>query len=311
MLLETAAAVASIVSCYNSTYTLQKAKEKERSEAASSQALVLSSRSDTSKGLSPLSTAPYTIRSEYDRGYEKLGQPFAIGDSIGRNQLHEQLLFLESMIAGVRASTMSPDIRRYNTVKNGTIRALSDQYSRMLTAAPIIVSPLKRITVEKEDSRLLDGAPFCSYAERLQKDNRMDPQIVDNALPDQARCPKFVCPECSASGIYHEYVRKCDGRPIWLKRRFYAKVHVRPIPGMEKELLVKCPFCKDPTLYRQLYKFNTHLELHGAKRLLKDTDIDLFSTFTCDTPRSQLLGFYGFLEPVPEKKTSLLKRLLS
>ena len=81
MLLETAAAVASIVSCYNSTYTLQKAKEKERSEAASSQALVLSSRSDTSKGPSPLSTAPYTIRSEYDRGYEKLGQPFAIGDS--------------------------------------------------------------------------------------------------------------------------------------------------------------------------------------------------------------------------------------
>ena len=84
MLLETAAAVASIVSCYNSTYTVQKAKEKERSESASvvpSQALVLSSQSNASNSSSPLSTAPLIIQRTYDEGYKKLGQSFAIGDS--------------------------------------------------------------------------------------------------------------------------------------------------------------------------------------------------------------------------------------
>ena len=233
---------------------------------------------------------------------------------IGRNQLQEQLLILQSILAGVQASITSLDVGQYNAIKSRTTRALSDQCSRMLKAGPVVISPLKQKTLTasvKENPRLLDGAPFCGYAEGLQKDHKMAPQIVDNAPSDKARHPNFVCPECSASGLYYEYVVRCESRPIWLKRRFYAKVHVRPLSGMEKELLVKCPFCKDPTLYQNLSKFNTHLELHGAKKLLKDTDTDLFSTFTCETPRSQLLGFTNFLKPVYDKKPFILKRLIS
>jgi len=96
------------------------------------------------------------IRREYDRNYGRLGPRFAEGDIVTQNQLQSQVIMLQStvinLLEGALHTGRIEDINKlYNAsefAREGSIRALRDQYQRMLQAAPIQRpnGPVRRIS---------------------------------------------------------------------------------------------------------------------------------------------------------------------
>ncbi|KAK4182478.1 hypothetical protein QBC35DRAFT_168915 [Podospora australis] len=85
------------------------------------------------------------IQREYDRFYQSMGQKFAQGDLIAQTQLQSQIIVLQGTVIKLLEEALMtgkpPDLSRlYNTSefsRDGSIRALQDQYQRFLQAAPI------------------------------------------------------------------------------------------------------------------------------------------------------------------------------
>ncbi|CAK7268682.1 hypothetical protein SEPCBS57363_003219 [Sporothrix epigloea] len=84
------------------------------------------------------------IRREYDRDYARLGAAFAEGDTIAQNELQAQIIDLQASVIrllqdALESGSMPDPAALYaaaGRARNGSIRALQDQYQRMLTAAP-------------------------------------------------------------------------------------------------------------------------------------------------------------------------------
>lgn len=86
------------------------------------------------------------IRREYDRDYARLGAPFAEGDTIAQNELQAQIIDLQASVIrllqeALETGSMPDPAALYaaaGRARNGSIRALQDQYQRILTAAPLL-----------------------------------------------------------------------------------------------------------------------------------------------------------------------------
>ncbi|KAK4668390.1 uncharacterized protein QC763_0046560 [Podospora pseudopauciseta] len=86
-----------------------------------------------------------SIQREYDRFYNTMGQKFARGDLVAQTQLQSQIIVLQSTVIKLLEEALltgqPPDLSRlYNTsefAREGSIRALQDQYQRFLQSAPI------------------------------------------------------------------------------------------------------------------------------------------------------------------------------
>ncbi|CAK7230420.1 hypothetical protein SCUCBS95973_007567 [Sporothrix curviconia] len=85
------------------------------------------------------------IRREYDRDYARMGARFAEGDTIAQNELQAQIIDLQASVIRLLQEALDTGVMpdpaalyaAASRARNGSIRALQDQYQRMLTAAPI------------------------------------------------------------------------------------------------------------------------------------------------------------------------------
>ncbi|KAK4196792.1 hypothetical protein QBC40DRAFT_5443 [Triangularia verruculosa] len=86
-----------------------------------------------------------SIQREYDRFYNTMGQRFAQGDLVAQTQLQSHIIVLQSTVIKLLEEALltgqPPDLGRlYNTsefAREGSIRALQDQYQRFLQSGPI------------------------------------------------------------------------------------------------------------------------------------------------------------------------------
>ncbi|CAO2657471.1 Nn.00g035970.m01.CDS01 [Neocucurbitaria sp. VM-36] len=97
-------------------------------------------------------TSSSQVRAEYDRGYRKLGEPFARGDLMTQNQLQSQIIQLQQILLNIHqdlllsayispSSSHSHLIRLIQTTRRAraaSIVALNMQYQRMLPPVPKI-----------------------------------------------------------------------------------------------------------------------------------------------------------------------------
>jgi len=82
------------------------------------------------------------IRKEYDFGYDRLGQRFAIGDAIAQMQLQAELIALQQTLirlfefafyaSNTAAIDLRPILGASEKARHGSIAALSEQYQRLL-----------------------------------------------------------------------------------------------------------------------------------------------------------------------------------
>ncbi|KAH8887128.1 hypothetical protein GQ53DRAFT_693458 [Thozetella sp. PMI_491] len=158
------------------------------------------------------------IRREYDRDYGRLGARFAEGDLLTQTQLQSQIITLQSTVIKMLEEALFtgkiPDVKKlYNAsefAREGSIRALRDQYQRLLLAAPVKrpIGPVRRISSTptlrdhpaEPDPYLQfqavvpfskNGPLFCRYAEDLQQTR----QPLDNTFADGR---SGTCPDCAA-----------------------------------------------------------------------------------------------------------------
>ncbi|KAL2019008.1 hypothetical protein VTK56DRAFT_10173 [Thermocarpiscus australiensis] len=140
------------------------------------------------------------VQREYDRFYKDLGSEFAQGDLIAQTQLQSQIILLQGSLIKLLEEALltgsTPDINRlYNTAefaREGSLRALRDQYHRLLQAAPLQRRPVVPVLVrrtsstpslrdystdsvwshQKATTQDEDGPLFCRRAEELQRTSR-------------------------------------------------------------------------------------------------------------------------------------------
>jgi len=128
------------------------------------------------------------IRREYDRDYARLGPRFADGDIITQNQLQSQVIMLQStvinLLEGALHTGRIEDINKlYNAsefARDGSIRALRDQYQRMLQAAPVQRphGPVRRISSTPAlSTRSGGGRP--SKARSIAKSRGRNDQVTE------------------------------------------------------------------------------------------------------------------------------------
>lgn len=203
------------------------------------------------------------VRREYDRGYHHIGHRFAVGDIITQNQLQAQIIALQQTIitifqesAQMYGPTRNPishhlaqllDTAR--ATRSGAIDALSQQYQRMLTAAPL--SPAVPIPTaltirsrpERSDSRdsavaTISGPTsvitrathglYCIYALDLQ--NHTEQPLADNFKDrGDGRCPYCSVIIPTRPGRAWEIVREDEregvDRTFLVQNRFVVKSH--------------------------------------------------------------------------------------
>ncbi|KAN0113277.1 hypothetical protein V8E51_006228 [Hyaloscypha variabilis] len=129
--------VCAIVSAYTgaaSLFQARKARKKERVEKARKAAALRKS----------LAIAPPQVQREYDHDFNRIGQQFATGDDIGRNQLATILIDLQSKMIGTLQALLNGGSGSYSSLlgtsdqsRLSTISALGSQYQRLAQAAPI------------------------------------------------------------------------------------------------------------------------------------------------------------------------------
>ncbi|KAF1833828.1 hypothetical protein BDW02DRAFT_361449 [Decorospora gaudefroyi] len=95
-------------------------------------------------------TSSSHIRAEYERGYRKLGEPFARGDLTAQTQLQSQIIQLQQTLLNIQqdlllSTYLAPSsshshlvrlIQTTRTARAASIAALNMQYQRMLPAVP-------------------------------------------------------------------------------------------------------------------------------------------------------------------------------
>lgn len=85
------------------------------------------------------------VQGQYDQLYSRMGPQFAQGDLLAQTQLQGQIITLQGTVIKMLEEALytgePPDIRKlYNAsefAREGSMRALRDQYQRMLQSAPI------------------------------------------------------------------------------------------------------------------------------------------------------------------------------
>jgi len=97
-----------------------------------------------------------SIRKEYNQDLARLGPRFAHGDQITQTQLQSQVITLQGTVIGLledalysgRIADVNKLFNASEFAREGSIRALQDQYMRMLQAAPVRrpVGPVRRIS---------------------------------------------------------------------------------------------------------------------------------------------------------------------
>lgn len=114
------------------------------------------------------------IRRQYDEGYARLGQRFAVGDTMTENQLQQQVIMLQQTVIKVLQDALynnrTPDRidismlhQASETARANSIDALRNQYQRMLQGAPIQGGSIQGVPL---DSRSLQGVPNDSRSQR-------------------------------------------------------------------------------------------------------------------------------------------------
>ncbi|KAB5511497.1 hypothetical protein GE09DRAFT_1180128 [Coniochaeta sp. 2T2.1] len=165
------------------------------------------------------------VRREYDRGYADIGPRFAEGDLIAQTQLQSQIITLQGTVIKLLEEALvtgrPPDVQTLlnasEFAREGSVKALRDQYQRLLQSAPIQrpMGLVRRIsstptlrdsstassaTADWTDRSRLQkaiafnkpGPLFCPYAEDLQRTSRP----LDRAFV--GRCSCGPCPACGA-----------------------------------------------------------------------------------------------------------------
>ncbi|KAK4226042.1 hypothetical protein QBC38DRAFT_241159 [Podospora fimiseda] len=116
----------------------KRSKKKRRDHDSDSDS---SSESDHDRDLRrSLERGGSSIQREFDRYMRNMGSKFAQGDLIAQTQLQSQIIILQSSVIQILEEALltgnPPDISRlYNTsefAREGSIRALQDQYHRMI-----------------------------------------------------------------------------------------------------------------------------------------------------------------------------------
>ncbi|KAK4243541.1 hypothetical protein C7999DRAFT_44669 [Corynascus novoguineensis] len=185
------------------------------------------------------------VQHEYDRYVSNLGPRFAQGDLVAQTQIQSHIILLQGSVIKLLEEALltgtMPDIHRlYNIsefARDGSIRALRDQYRRMLESVPLQrrpIGPMRRIsstpslqehsaTPGSSHRRLLqntatsaNGNPlFCICARELQHSNRPLESIL------VAHKALAVCGAC---GVGVEVGEEVDGCRSW---RIEKEVAVR------------------------------------------------------------------------------------
>ncbi|KAH6846939.1 hypothetical protein B0I37DRAFT_284285, partial [Chaetomium sp. MPI-CAGE-AT-0009] len=164
------------------------------------------------------------VQQQYDRYFANLGPKFAEGDLVAQNQIQSQIILLQGSVIklleeAILTGTL-PDLNRlYNTAefaREGSIRALRDQYQRLLESAPPQrrpTGPMRRISstpslqARSTDSAWSDRRPpqkalthhsndgplFCRGAKALQQTSRPLESVI---TVDRSSA---VCAACGAS----------------------------------------------------------------------------------------------------------------
>ncbi|KAK3370709.1 hypothetical protein B0H63DRAFT_487485 [Podospora didyma] len=167
------------------------------------------------------------VQDEFDRRYSQLGPRFAQGDLVAQTQLQSQVIILQGTVIKMLEEALltgkTPDISKlYNVsefAREGSVRALKDQYQRLLQAVPVSrrpVGPVRRISStpqlrgggsvastsasattahrpSKTGARFDKGGPlFCRFAKAMQRGTRSLNEVFVSEVSSAG------CPACSA-----------------------------------------------------------------------------------------------------------------
>jgi len=133
---------------------VQRLKEKERRKSRSrGRHRRDSDDSDSDSDVdSIISESKSLVWQEYERGYGRIGRRFAVGDLIAQNQLQAQIIALQQTIltvfqasalhygpavANPMAHQLAKLLTATSTARVGSVKALTEQYQRMLTEGPL------------------------------------------------------------------------------------------------------------------------------------------------------------------------------
>ncbi|KAK5171431.1 uncharacterized protein LTR77_004575 [Saxophila tyrrhenica] len=140
--LEAVAAVANIVATFQSAAGLYNGWKARKEVAERANRPV----PEDFKTQTSLVRGRQQVQEEYDRAYARLGARFAQGDDEGRMQLQGELIMLQQTVIAFLQSGLASPQGRLNISqllahsegrRAGTVTALTNQYQRMTTAAPI------------------------------------------------------------------------------------------------------------------------------------------------------------------------------
>ncbi|VBB75006.1 Putative protein of unknown function [Podospora comata] len=172
-----------------------------------------------------------SIQREYDRFYNTMGQKFARGDLVAQTQLQSQIIVLQSTVIKLLEEALltgqPPDLSRlYNTsefAREGSIRALQDQYQRFLQSAPI----------PRRGPR--PGAPI----RRTSSTPSLRGDAASEAGWDHPPVRKAL-PPAAAANLYHDDIRSGTNRKGPLFCPYAVDLQHSPSPTL---VHVTCPAC--------------------------------------------------------------------
>ncbi len=126
------------------------------------------------------------IRHEYDRDYARLGAHFAEGDAISQNELQAHIIDLQASVIrllqdALVSGTMPDPAALYaaaGRARNGSIRALQDQYQRMLAPAPLS---------GRETLRSSSVAAVVPSSRSVQRANDARDRLLNDDIDDHDR----------------------------------------------------------------------------------------------------------------------------
>ncbi|SMQ51584.1 unnamed protein product [Zymoseptoria tritici ST99CH_3D7] len=182
--LPAAAAVAGIISCFQSAASLFTAYKSRREATKRHDQIQGQRKEDKSEAAEKsLESGPKHVQSEYDQRLALVGRSFAHGDDTGRMQLMTELISLQKTVIAVLQSGLTTgylDLSQLAQVstarRTGAVTALQNQSQRMAIAAPV-----QRPMLRAPRPRL------CSEADRLFTTPNAAPRFEEELIPN----PRF------------------------------------------------------------------------------------------------------------------------
>ncbi|KAH6708841.1 hypothetical protein BKA61DRAFT_738734 [Leptodontidium sp. MPI-SDFR-AT-0119] len=189
--IEVVAVVAAIVSGFGASVTMFQQWKKRNADGGGSRSSISTTIFQPWKAKAPkeqeareseivLSESGPLVQKEYNHDVKRLGDKFAMGDDIGRSQMQSHLITLQQSIITLltEAVTNGRSADQINlshlmatskSVREGSIRTLSDQFQRMSTAGSLtaITELSTKPSVFSERARRYQQ--YCKYAIKLQK----------------------------------------------------------------------------------------------------------------------------------------------